>query len=400
MVFSSLTKQNASGFFVYALSLLFVMGWWLLAFQSSIEIESEEVDVRLPEKASSLSTSYGQLVQILSPLDRKEIHAALNGDADLMVKLIGEWDIDAQILEGSGIRSIHRLPQEMLTRSHLLDRLLKRNHAAENKQRILPQTYVAASFLLALLPHDQIAAIPRGLRNLTQIYPPFLTDSVPLDTDRTHFEQIFHTKPHLAFVSKYSHPATIQSLKMQGIRLCYLKDIEEVSDVSEVLQEVGSLASCQEKAELLNIFILAGLNALDNRSQAYLQNSPSPPPSVLFANFSSQLAASTEKTLTGKLLNRLGVENSLSKYLPESKNGWSVNLTQEQIIRMDPDFLIIGTISPGQEELFLKNPAFKTLKAVQKKRVFFVDTALHESPTQYVALAYFDLFNALVNSSL
>lgn len=385
---------------VYIAAFLFIAGWWSFAFQRTVEagsLEIQEMGENSSSARSHIPSQYNELMQVLSPLRREEIHAALNGNAALMAKLMAEWDIDAQIIESSGIPNIQRLPPYELAHAQRFARKAKEDPAGpvSAAQRFLPQTYVAASFLLALLPPEQIVAIPRGLRNLTHIYPKAITESVPLDTDRYNSEQIFQYRPSLAFVASYSHPATIQALKTQGIQLCYLKDVDDVPDVGQVLKQVGCLTNSKEKAEALHSFIQAILFTIDNRMQALRYYASGPSPSFLFVNFNTQFAAPTRKTLTGKLLQRLGVENALSVQYPETEDEWSVYLTQEQILHMDPDYVVVGITSPHAQEEFMKNTAFKKLSAVRKQQVYFVDAALHESPTQYIALAYFDLYNAL-----
>src|SRR5690606_7206820 len=67
------------------------------------------------------------------------------------------------------------------------------------QQIFLPQTFVSASFLLALASPQEIAALPKGMRAQTHLYPKVLTDQIPLDTGRTNSEQLYRLHPGTAF---------------------------------------------------------------------------------------------------------------------------------------------------------------------------------------------------------
>lgn len=382
-------RRKISVFLTYFFAISFIGGWWLFAFKQ--QPDDNAIKIFLPEEKQK---DHQNLLSLLYPFYHEEILAALNGNISLMTKLITEWDIDAQILENAGIPSIQKPSSAAMNKAQILARGIKQG-AALNRIRILPQTYASASFLLALLPPEQIVAIPKGLRTLTQICPSALTDLVPLDLDRYHSEKIFQIKPDLAFVASYSHPAAVEMLKRQEIPLFYLSEIEDIPDVKNTLEHLGKLAHCSEKAELLQIFIDSALLAIDNRMVMQKHYSADHSPSVLFINYNSQFFAPTEKTLTGKLLKRLGLNNCLSKYFPIAQNEWTIPLSQEQILQMDPDDLIVGVTFPEAKNAFMRNPSFQKLSAFRNQRIHFVDAALHESPTQHIVLAYYDLFNAL-----
>ena len=50
--------------------------------------------------------------------------------------------------------------------------------------RFLPQTYAAASFLLAIAQPHEIIALPKGMRHLSQIYQPEKLALIPENIDR------------------------------------------------------------------------------------------------------------------------------------------------------------------------------------------------------------------------
>lgn len=399
-----------------------ILGWWLIAFKPAIKDE-----IGRTENSFGLQEApFPPLFKSLSPLRRETLQAGLAGDISLMMKLIADWDLDAQILETQGLAKAKRLSRSDYIRSQVLGRQLKNASARELQelsdlfqskavrddngqeigidppfQRFLPQTYVAASFLLALADPAQIVAIPRGLRDQVHIYPNALTKQIPLDIDRHNAEKLYAAKPQLAFVAHYSHPSTIQALRSQGIQLFTLKNIETIPEISDALIRVGHVINRPLEAELLKLFIEASMLAIDNRLLALnlqFSEQQQTSPRLLFLNYHTQYSAPTDKTLTGQLLNRIGIQDLMSK-IAVRKKGWTIQLEQEQIINLNPDCLIIAaTNNESLKKQILEDPAFKQLPAFQNKRVFFVDQFVQESPCQYIVLAYYDIYEALALS--
>ncbi len=221
---------------VYIVLTLATLGWWYAAFHG-LNIES-----------SSQNTFISQIDPIehahwdsLSPLDRKELQKALSGDYVLMGKLIQDWDIDAQLLHHYSVQGINRLNSSEFVRSQEIVRKLQKARTNGSSIKLLPQTFVAASFLMALVPPTQIVAIPKGMRNQTQIYSKSVMDQVPLDIDRYHTESLYLALPDIAFAAHYSDPATVQTLKDQGIKLIFLSNIATLKDVKDALLTIGKL---------------------------------------------------------------------------------------------------------------------------------------------------------------
>lgn len=74
---------------------------------------------------------------------------------------------------------------------------------------------------------------------------------------------------------------------------------------------------------------------------------------------------------TVAIMNSLGVKNPIgSNPMPQDRNNFAYEMNLEQMIKIDPDFLVIFDRGPDQP--FLTNPIWKELKAVKNKKVFFV----------------------------
>lgn len=412
-------------FALYIALTLFISIWWLAAFPPYPQKERPvnfDFDLKKQLDQSSFPSQ-------LSSLNRAELLQALNGDLPLMVKLVSEWDLDGQILECQGLMGIKRLPQEARLRAQVLGRLFQHTPKEELTelqsdyrlkgiiddngallslqdafQLFLPQTHVAASFLLALADPHQIVAIPKGIREQTALYSPSITSQIKYDIDRYNGELFFQAKPHVAFVSHYSHPSALQTLQNQGIQLFSLNAIDSLSDIRHALIRVGNVINRPFEAELLAIFMEAAMLAVDNRLCALeqCQGIAVANQRLLYLNYHTQYSAPSSKTLTWQLLERLGASHCLpAPLIAAHAADWSIPMNQEQIVNYNPDCLIIATSDcPGTARQILETFAFDSLTAIKKESVFFVDEAIQQSPTQFIVLAYYDLASALSHSNL
>ncbi|BBI18249.1 Putative membrane-associated protein (plasmid) [Neochlamydia sp. S13] len=340
-----------------------------------------------------------------------------------MSKLITDWDHDAQIMEQYGYRTVKRLLRDDFLRCQLLARQINNSSKEEldllhdyyrlssiqddngnifdlstSYKRFLPQTFVAASFLLALSEPELIVALPTGMRKQTSIYPVQATHLIALDADRYNTEKLYNARPDIAFVADYSNPSTLEALNKQGIPLFTLKHVNSPEEVQNALLRIGHIINRPIEAELLNYFVEAAMLAIDNRFNMISSTFPSTqqPPKVLFLKHHLTFSTPSSHTLTGKLLNRMGVKQLLGSAGNPSKHAWTLPIHHEHIRQMDPDYIIIATSDKDDNKRrFLKKQIFQLLKEKPNKPIAFVNEALQENPSQYMVLAYYDLYTAL-----
>lgn len=397
---------------LYLLCASFIIAWWLLAFYPQFIPSPSEVPASPAEQLPSSPTS------TTSPLvDRNTLKNALSGDIALMTQLIATWDIDAQLMHHA-----KRIPKDRLLRSQWIGRQLSHLNQGQlittqapyckktlvdasgkaltvdtsRRKRFLPQTYAAASFLLALVSPEEIIALPRSMREQVDLYPRALTDQIPLDIDRYNSEELFQAHPDIAFVATYSHPATIQTLENQGIALYMLKSPFSFDDIIFELQQIGHITNRPLQAELLSIFIEAALINLDNHLMAFIRHTihqHRPLPRVLLLNYHQHFSIFSLKTLAGQLMARLGALDVSSKYVnPRYFDEWMTPITKEGLTHLAPDCLIIVTEHPEMlRKTIYADPALTQLPALRKKQLHFMDEAAQSSASQHVVIAYYDL---------
>lgn len=414
--------QSLKALKIYFILILAIAGWWVLAFGSSSEKNGVLRDLSPAASRPALA-----LDPSITSINRDLLHQALSGDFKLMARLIADWDIDAQILDSNGFAGIKRIsPTDFLQSQSLIrtlqnDESVKKSTALLKQQnhyvlddvgnlidlnllykKFLPQTFVSASFLLSLVPPGQIVALPRRMRDQTQLYPKSLTNKIPLDIDRYNAEKLFQARPEIAFVAHYSHPATIQALTNQGVALYTMKDIKTLPDISEELTRLGNITDRPLHAELMKIFIDAAIVAIDNQQAVLLKHynqNRQQLPRVLVVNFHQGFSVPTSNTLTGQLLSRMELLDITLQYAlgSDQSNGWSVPIDRERLLNLDPDFLIVATDNETAMAKEIHNDkALQGLSAVRNNRVAFVDESIQKTPSQFVVLAYHDLIQALI----
>ncbi len=410
---------------VYGVLVLFLAGWWTLAFRQNelptatgATYDAAARDTSLQQTSPSFS---------LADMPRDTLQKALAGDLTLMARLMAEWDIDAKIMHADGLHAANRLSPADFLRSQTLHRQLQNSTpqqliALAETERLpylvddsgkpinlsrpfhgfLPQTYAAASFLLALAPVSEIVALPGRLREQEHLYPRTLTDQIPLDIDRYNAEKLFLAHPEVAFVAHYSHPATLEALANQGVILYTMQNPDTLHDITIELMHIGQIINRPLEAELLSLFISAAMLALDNRLlilSRQLDDAGRKPPRLLFLNYHQNFSIPTKKTLTGQLLQRLGAWDISLPYAAANAQSheWMVSIDKERLLNLNPDWLIVAAENRQtiHREMH-QDPALMELAAIRQRHLYFVDESIQHSPSQYIVLAYYDIIQALM----
>ncbi len=413
-------RNLLSSCLLYALLISFIMGWWSLAFRAP----SSAAPLLSSITSQPLALKTSSLLEELSPLQRETLHQALSGNFSLMLDLIDQWDQDAQLLAQNGLPHIQRLSTESYLQAHILGHLLQDSSSIDLRQlnckmnleglyddrgryitiqdhfqRFLPQTYVAASFLLAIAQPHEIVALPRGLRHLPQIYSADRLKQIPLNIEGLSSEKLYQAQPDLAFVAPYSHPPALEALRNQGIPLYTLQHVNTVAEIQEALLKIGHASNHILEAQLLSLFMEACFLSIDNRLSALQTLTPASaiPLKMLYLYYNQSYMLPTTKCLTGQLMSRaLQHCPHLLCSLPESEYEWRIPCEQEKIVQANPDCLIITTPYQMNSRLLAeRQPALQNMTAFQSQRIAYLDETIQESPSQYIVLAYYDILHAL-----
>lgn len=384
-----------SSYFYYIFCLLFIAGWWFGVFYQKVERRD----------ARPLS---GPLLQDKPhPFEKKrelpipwstqeELIAALGGDWQQLADLLLLWDEQAAYLQELGLSNIGRIEGDRLLLAHHRAKRLARGDeegTSSSPARYLPQTWASASFLLALLPPTQIAALPSGYRELQTWLPVPSRETLPHESSRLNSE-LFSHQVELAFVAEYTSSSTLETLKRQGVALYRMSVPNTIEELRSLLLEVGAAVHSEEKAQLLDLLIEAALLSLDNRKgwlSHRLGKTPFNRPLLLLDFSSWHLPAFS--SFTAQWMARLGLP--LTSVAQESYSLASASL--EQLTAWDPDLLIIAT-EPSRYCLVdeqLQRMPLAQLTACLRGSYGLVDLAPQQELSQYSLIAYQQLIELL-----
>jgi len=355
--------------FIYAAPLLFILSWWCVSF-------TRKSPTKTPITLSGQKLPFNSEVR---PIDRDRLYQALNGDFDLMTKLMVEWDLEAQLLQKKGHTGIRRLKSKRLL-AHL--RGLP-SPTVDKPLKFFPQTYLAAGILLALVEESSITSLPGGLRHYGQLFPAQKLQCIETDSDPRYLEMIGNSESTMAFISPYSDPCTLYAMELRNIPMVDLGCIATPEDLQKAINTVGAVTQKPEKAALLSAFIDAALAALEN----HLATRRSLNHEVLYVNHHTIFSAPTPKTLMGHILTRLNINRPLRKWQSDE---WSIPLDVEDIAALNPDCIICaGPQGPLSEKL-------QGVQAAINGQIHFIDPGAQGSSSQHFLLGMYDLYDILM----
>jgi len=394
--------MQARVFLAYIIAFFFISTWWFCALQHPL------IDAVVP-KVPVIQQEPVSFKHTYLSLNREIIKKALDGDVDLMARLMLDWDIDAQMMIEEGYANIKRLPSERLLKSQSLWRQLKspKNSRLEElaidalgvpfdlsspHTKILPHTFTASGIVLAICQSERIVALPEGFREQNHIYSSQLTDKIAHDFNRYQQEELFSAHPNVALVSPfYSHPATLNTLKAQGIPLYALRDVKTINDLCLLIKEVGTICHEEIRGELLSLFVEAAFNAIDNR--AVFLGLTNKRHSTLVVDFHARFSVQGRQSLSYDFLKRMGIDNFSQVQLPiELQEEWLVPVDIEHLVYANPEVLYVIAYSSDALHKTLENyPALHQVEAIRQGNLFTLDESTQKTCSQYAVLAYWDL---------
>lgn len=319
-----------------------------------------------------------------------------------MLSLMTTWHTEAQLIEEYEHTTAYSLSKKNYLKAQLLGRAIEAKqsedralkvvddagnlHERREQRRFLPQCYASASFLLALVPTEQIVALPKGFRSST-LFPSPLLDEISFEYSPAQTELLCSLKPDIAFVSSYSQPTAFLH---RGIELFIVTKMGSLEEIEKMLVKVGSICGKADRAELLALFMRAAVCALNNRLLLAQCSSEG----VLYLNHFSKFSIPKKRTLTGDLLDRLGINQGI---VEAGVNCWLTPITHEKIVQINPRAIIVSALQAQELRLFLlTHPTFQGVEAVRENRIYTLDANTQGQSSQFSLLAYYDIVSTLL----
>lgn len=229
-----------------------------------------------------------------------------------------------------------------------------------NKLIVLDPAVVETIYLLG--GEDKIAAI--GKTAMSKIYPEEKTkdlESVGTIT-RPNLEKILSYTPDLVILNGMSSK-TGENLK--SLKIPYI--INEASSIEEILDNIkayGEIVGKKSESEKLYKDSVTKVEEL----KARVKNKPLGLKGTILYSVSPMMGFNS-KTLPGEVLELLGVDNITNDLVGERPI-----ISQEFLLKENPDFLAGAMSIKSAEDIRNSNPAVKEIKAGQKDNIFIVDS--------------------------
>jgi iron complex transport system substrate-binding protein len=165
----------------------------------------------------------------------------------------------------------------------------------------------------------------------------------------------------------------------------YAAGAETIEDAFQIAYDLGRLLGREAAADSTVAAVRSGLAGVERRVQGR------PAPTVLFLIGMDPLTASGPGTFVDELVRAAGGRNVLADLTLH----WPP-VSLEEIVRRDPDIILVGTVRGVDLETLRSRPGWRTLSAVRAGRVHSVDPdavnrwgpQLHESAGLLAALIH------------
>ncbi len=219
-----------------------------------------------------------------------------------------------------------------------------------------PERLIAVTYLAADATTSNIAERPE----LAQIPNVIQPNPSP--------EQIIALEPDLVFVATFTDSTMIQQLRDAGLPVFAVGFFSSIEAMQQNILTIGDLVGEPEKAAAM-------VDEMNARLQAIAEAvAGKEKPSVLYLASDGWVAGSG--TTVDDIIVRAGGVNAAADLVD-----WN-QVSEEVIIQMDPDYVILSPYVTGEE--FINNPVFANLKAVQQGHVMAISDAYMSATSQYI----------------
>jgi len=181
-------------------------------------------------------------------------------------------------------------------------------------------------------------------------------------------EKVAAIKPDLVFATPMVNPKSIEKLKDIGVEIIIFPVAENFDQLCAQFLELADYIGEREKAQEI-------LRDVRGRAEAVRKSvSGLPRPRVIVQAGARPLWVAGKDSLINDIIRMAGGEN----IGPEGRTG---RFSRENVLKLDPDVIIIttmGIVGEEEESLWRKYP---TISAVKNNRIYIVDSYEFCSPT-------------------
>ncbi len=242
--------------------------------------------------------------------------------------------------------------------------------------RIVAANTGAADILAELIDIKRFAAVPVQVEEYAAD-PDFWkrNPSIPR-FEKFHAERILGYRPDLVISSAFQDSTAAAAIEQQHVPILHLNDFESLDGVRSAITIVGDAVGCSDAAKRM----LATFDS-DLKKVADSLAGKKPVTVIIYSNYGSGYTAGSG-VCQDDMIQRAGGVNLAAQ------NGIKghASLTFEQLLRMDPDFILVGGeagLNSPQVKLLMSEPILKELRAVKNRHIVVVPSRYIYALSQY-----------------
>ena len=206
--------------------------------------------------------------------------------------------------------------------------------------------------------------------------------------DNTNIEQIIALSPDIVFMSTMAQsPEQVTALEELGFRVI-ATDAQTIEEIYDSIELIGAEVGRSEQAAEVTEEMKAAFHDVSEQAKSKITEEQT----IYFevSPLEWGLWTSGKNTFMNEIATMLGVKNIF-----EDIDGWA-EISQEQIIDRDPDYIITVTMyygaGPVPEEEIMGRSGWSGITAVQNEQVFYIDSDEISRPGPRLAEAAKDLY--------
>ncbi|MBA3066779.1 ABC transporter substrate-binding protein [bacterium] len=185
---------------------------------------------------------------------------------------------------------------------------------------------------------------------------------------RADVEKIVSLKPDMVLATSLSRPEQIQIMKGVGLKVVSFPQLQTFEQLCRQFLELGKITGKSKEAEKIIKSVKCRVKRIKKKTGAFVR------PKVFVQIGAKPLFAATGDSFINDFIELAGGINIASKV----KTGF---YSREQVIKSNPDVIIIVTMGIAGENEKKTWQKFKVLNAAKNNRIYVVDSYKMCSPT-------------------
>lgn len=281
----------------------------------------------------------------------------------------------------------------------VIDARGKKLDFVKKPQRIVSCYVYGDEILLDLVNRDRIAGLSKWVHDADLSMATKQAKDVPTIVENNP-EAILALKPDLVLLPSSSTPENIASLEDVGLQVYVYPAATRLSNIPVTIKAMGEAVGESRKA---NSIILAMQKKLSDVKQKIVFDKKDEKIALLFLRFG---AIGGEGCIFNDIMTAAGVRDGYNIARPVgSESIGSRVLGKEEVVKVNPDFLIIANWNQGgayksSDEHLLEiysDPALVTVKAIKNKKAIVIPQGYVNCLSHHAADSVEMLFKAINN---